>query len=182
MEKREVIISSDFKIETERLILRPWTLDDADRMFELNADPEVVKYTGNDAFKDKQEVIHLISGYEQYTKYNMRRWTVELKHNKEYLGWCGLKFIRADEIDLGFRFFRKHWGKGYATESAMAALHHGFETLALNKIFGRAVKENVRSLHVLKKLGMTYEKYFESHGYLCEQYIMTKETWKQMTK
>src|SRR5437016_1899286 len=115
-------VDSEFMLETERLIMRNWTLNDVDHLFELNSDPEVVKYTGNDSFKNKEEVLELISTYDQYKKYKMGRWMVELKDNKEYLGWCGLKFIHSDDIDLGYRFNRKHWGKGYATESSKAVL------------------------------------------------------------
>lgn len=171
--------ASEFKIETERLIMRHWTLDDVDNIFDLNADPEVIKYTGNDSFRNKDEVIEFITTYDQYKKYKMGRWTVERKPNKEYLGWCGLKFIQDDEIDLGYRFCKRHWGKGFATESSLAALHYGFHEMALKRIIGRAAKENVRSLRVLKKLDMAYEKDFDSHGFRCEQYFMTAEMWMQ---
>ena len=171
------MLNPEFLIETERLIMRNWTLDDAENLYQLNADPEVVRYTGNDSFRDKEEVIELISTYDQYKKYKMGRWNVELKHNKEYLGWCGLKFINDDDIDLGYRFNRHHWGFGYATESSKVVLQYGFEELSLKKIVGRAAKENVRSLHVLMKIGMAYEKDFDSHGYRCEQYFITPEMW-----
>ncbi len=176
------MLTPEFKIETDRLIMREWTLNDAVHLFDLNADPEVVKFTGNDAFRNKEEVIELIADYDQYQKYRMGRWTVELKPNKEYLGWCGLKFINEDEIDLGYRFMRHHWGKGYATESSLAALHCGFSELGLKKIIGRVAKQNVHSLHVLKKLGMAYEKDFDSHGYCSEQYFMTSKMWEQRTQ
>jgi ribosomal-protein-alanine N-acetyltransferase len=172
------IIRTEAITETERLILRKWTLDDVDSLFNLNSDPEVVKYTGNDAFKNKQEVIDLISNYEQYEKYNMGRWVVELKVTNEFLGWCGLKYV-DDEVDLGYRLLQQHWGKGYATESSVASLDYGFNRLGLKRIIGRAMKENVNSIHVLKKIGMKYEKNTNTFGHPHEQYFITDKMWKE---
>ena len=74
-------------------------------------------------------------------------------------GLCGLKFIDdLKEVDIGYRFHRKYWGSGYATESAAACLKHGFEKLSLKKIIGRAMKENIASIKVMEKIGMKFER------------------------
>jgi ribosomal-protein-alanine N-acetyltransferase len=172
------MIKQEFRLETERLILREWHLNDVDNLFELNSDPEVVKYTGNGAFKNKQEVIDLISNYSQYKKFNMGRWVVELKNTHEFLGWCGLKNVDG-EIDLGYRFMRKHWKRGYAFESSVASVNYGFTLPGLKKIIGRAMKENVNSIRVLKKLGMKYEMDTNTFGHPHEQYFINDEMWKQ---
>src|SRR6478735_466750 len=106
--------------ETERLLIRPAKMEDANLLFNLNSDPEVVRYTGDTSFKtllDAQEVIRdrMIA---QFEKYKMSRFMV-FRKDGEYLGWCGLKYFpETNEVDLGYRFFKKHWGKGYATESS----------------------------------------------------------------
>lgn len=59
---------------------------------------------------------------------------------------------------MGFRFFEEFWNKGFATESALACLHFGFNNLNLNKIIGRGLKENTTSINVLEKIGMIFSK------------------------
>lgn len=79
------------------------------------------------------------------------------KLNNEFIGWCGLKYPpELDEYDIGFRFFKKHWNKGYATEAANACLEIGFSKYDLEKIVGRALLENKASHRVLTKLSLEY--------------------------
>lgn len=145
-------------IETERLLLREFTLDDAELVYELNLDPEVIRYTG-DPVRDMahaQEVLeHTI--LPQYSLYNHGRWAVHIKPDLEFIGWCGLKTRpERNEIDLGYRFKRSAWGKGYATEAAWACINYGFEKLQLARIVGRAMPQNTASLKVLEKCDMQY--------------------------
>ncbi len=160
-------------IETERLFLRTFTEDDAPLIYELNLDPEVTRYTLDPvtglahAKKILEEVI-----LPQYALYNHGRWAVHLKSTLEFIGWCGLK-LRPDrnEVDLGYRFQKKYWGNGYATESAYACLKYGFEELSLHEIIGRALPENLGSIRVLEKCGMEYigEEYID--GLLHKNYF-----------
>ena len=93
----------------------------------------------------------------QYALYNHGRWAVLVKPDLQFIGWCGLKARpERDEIDLGYRFIKDAWGKGYATEAAFACLKYGFEQLGLKRIVGRAMPQNVASLRVLEKCGMQY--------------------------
>ena len=61
-----------------------------------------------------------------------------------------------DEYDIGFRFMKKHWNKGYATEAALACIEIGFNKFQMKSIVGRAMKENIASIKVLQKIGLTY--------------------------
>ena len=79
------------------------------------------------------------------------------------------------EVDVGFRFMRVHWGKGYATEAARASLQYGFNEYSLDRIVGRAMKENAASLRVLEKLGMRFQKEFEDEGAIWCQYQITPQ-------
>lgn len=143
-------------LETERLLLREITPEDAEIMFALNADPEVIRYTGDEAFESVAAAKHFLEEYRQvYRDYGYGRWGVVLKDNGTLVGWCGLRRYKKDEdADLGFRFFRKDWGKGYASESAMACVKYGIYELNLPNITGRARVENVASLRVLEKCGL----------------------------
>lgn len=149
-------------IETQRLLLRKLNPDDALFFFELNSNPNVIKYTGDKAFESIAEAEEFLKNYNDYQKNGYGRWAVIDKSNGEFLGWCGLKYDdNSKETDIGFRFFEKHWNNGFATESAKACLEYGFQTLLLKSIIGRAMAENTASIKVLEKLGLVFEKEFD---------------------
>ena len=149
-------------LKTERLLLRELTPDDAENLYKLNLNPNVIKYTGNSAFKDIDETREFLENYPDYKLNGFGRWAVIEKSNNQFLGWCGLKYDQnLDETDIGFRFFEEHWNKGFATESAKACLDYGFENLNLTSIIGRAMVENVASIKVLEKIGLSFKKEFD---------------------
>jgi len=114
-------------LETERFYLREMTLSDAKHLFLLNEDPDVTKYTGDNPFLNPTEAYRFLEKYDHYKKYGFGRWAVIDKTNEHFLGWCGLKYTeKLDEFDIGFRFFKKYWNNGYATESAKACMKLGF--------------------------------------------------------
>jgi RimJ/RimL family protein N-acetyltransferase len=150
-------------IETNRLILRTFSEEDAGLILELNADPEVTRYTG-DPIRDLDHAKQVLDRVilPQYALYNHGRWAVHVKPELDpiaigFIGWCGLKNRpERNEIDLGYRLMKKAWGKGYATEAAYACLKYGFEKLHLERIVGRAMPGNIASLRVLEKCQMQY--------------------------
>ncbi|MEO6167168.1 MAG: GNAT family N-acetyltransferase [Chitinophagales bacterium] len=149
-------------LETSRFYLRKFDPSDAHIFFDLNNDPEVVKYVGDGAFPSLADARKFLEDYDQYEKYGMGRWAVILKTTGEFTGWCGLKFqpelSPTGEVDLGYRFFRKHWGQKIASESAVACLDYGFSTLNLKRIIGRVMEGNTASVKVLEKCGMHFVK------------------------
>ncbi len=153
-------------------------MEDASSIFQLNSDPEVIRFTGDEAFKSVEEAAQLIRDYDQYKKYGYGRWTILSDDPSEYLGWCGLNYNKdTKETDIGFRLLRSQWGKGIATEAAAACLDYGFNQLGLDKIIGRAMKENQASVRVLVKTGMRFEKDFDAHGSKCVQFCKLKYIW-----
>lgn len=151
-------------IQTQRLILRPFEAQDASGLFDLNNDPEVLRYTGDVAFENLEAAEEFVRNYTVFADTKMGRWAVLKADSGEFVGWCGLKPHDEGYVDVGFRFLRKEWSKGYATESAIAMLDYGFEELNLNLIVGRVAAENLASVRVLEKLGMQYWKSSECHG------------------
>lgn len=140
-------------LETPRLLLREFEITDAENFYLLNSDHDVIRYTGDVAFKNLDEAKALIENYVPYKRDGYGRWTVVLKETKEILGWCGLRFIEdTKHIDLGYRFMKKYWNKGYATEAARACVEYGFQKLGMTEIIARAMKENLSSIEVMKKL------------------------------
>src|SRR5688572_877631 len=159
-------------IETERLLLRTFTELDATLIYELNLEPDVTRYT-HDPVKDIAHAKEILEKtiLPQYALYNHGRWAVHLKPNHEFLGWCGLKYrSEVNEIDLGYRFKTKAWGKGIATEAAYASIRYGFDKLDLQRIVCRAEIDNIASWKVLEKYGMTYIGDEKLDGYPVKTY------------
>lgn len=145
-------------LETNRLFLRTFSIDDAGLIYQLNAGPEITRYTG-DPIRDIKQAKEVLEKtiLPQYALYNHGRWAVHTNESGEFIGWCGLKARpERNEIDLGYRFMKNAWGKGYATEAAFACLNYGFKALHLKRIVGRAMPENIASIRVLEKCGMIY--------------------------
>ncbi len=153
-------------LQTERTIMRQLTTEDAEDFYALNLDPEVLKYTGDQPFANIQASIDFLKNYDQYEKYGVGRLAVIDKTTLQFLGWCGLKYSREkEEYDIGFRFHRKFWNRGYATETSQKSLHYAFTELGLEKIVGRAMKDNTASTKVLQKIGMTFKEDFDFNGH-----------------
>jgi len=159
-------------IETNRLLLRTFTEDDGALIYELNLDPDVIRYT-HDPIKDLAHASEILEKViiPQYVLNNHGRWAVHVRSTLEFLGWCGLKYrAELNEIDLGYRFKKEGWGNGYATEAAYASIQYGFEKLGLQRIVARAEIDNIGSWKVLEKCGMTYIRDEEVDGYAVKTY------------
>ncbi len=166
---------TNYILQSERTLLRYLTTKDAEHFYNLNLDPEVLKYTGDDPFKNIDAAKEFLEKYDQYKKYGVGRMAVIDKKTHEFLGWCGLKYSpELDEYDIGFRFFKKYWNKGYATETSKIFIDFGFHELQLNRIVGRAMIDNVASVKVLQKIGMTYSKEFDFDGHKGVVYSIIK--------
>ena len=163
-------------LETERLLLRPYKIEDAVGLFELNNDLEVMKYTGDVGFNSiadaEQYITDCISNPTgQLLKYNMGRLVVLDKRTQEFLGFCGIKTQDASQItDIGYRFKKKHWGKGYATEASEKVLEHGFEHHEKNQIIAHVHEYNYGSQRVAEKLGFHLDHRFLWDGLLPGRY------------
>lgn len=161
-------------LETERTILRNLTINDAEDFYALNLDKEVLKYTGDQPFENIEKAKNFLINYDQYQNYGVGRLAVIEKATSKFIGWCGLKYnSKKDEYDIGFRFFRAYWNKGFATETAKRCLDYGFKDLGIQRIVGRAMKENTSSIKVLEKNGMTFKETFDFDGHEGVIYELT---------
>lgn len=159
--------SSDLIIETERLIIRPFTMADVEATYAMNLDPEVSRYTGDGGVVSKAEIERRIAEniLGDYEKHGFGRWAVELKSEGEFIGFTGLKYLEdLDEVDLGFRFMQAYWGKGFATESGRACVNFGFDSLGLERIIAMVLPANGGSIRVLEKLNFSFEKEMVEDG------------------
>ncbi len=171
-------------LETERLLLRELVLEDQQDLFELDSDPAVHRYIENTPVKSIEEIVKVIEMLlQQYKENGIARWAVIDKETKECIGWSGLKYFK-DSLnnhihfyELGYRFKQKHWGKGFATESARAILSHGFQELNIKSIYAITHPENFNSKHVLQKLGFKFIEIFDYDGDPTCWFELTKRDW-----
>ena len=148
------------RLLTERLELRPLTLDDAGDYWPLVRDPDILHFVGESPCESLAAVREVLQKkpLADYAKYGFGRLAAIERATGRFVGWCGLKYVPAiDDVDLGYRFLPDCWGKGYATEAGAAALRYGFDALELPSIVGLVVPDNAASARVLQKLGMSFE-------------------------
>jgi RimJ/RimL family protein N-acetyltransferase len=151
-------VNRDFTLRTERQLLRPMTPDDAQGMFDLNGDPEVLRYTFDDPFASLEAARAFLVDYQHvYEREGFARFAAIDLSTGAYLGWCGLRRQPDGEVDLGYRYKRAAWGRGYATEASLASLRFGFEEARLTRIIARAHVDHAASIRVMQKVGMQFE-------------------------
>jgi len=144
-------------IETERMILRPFSIDDAKDFLELNSDPDVVRYAEKTVMKSLDEARQalLSAPLRDYEQYGYGRFAVILKPGEELVGFCGMKFLPELNLnELGYRLKKKCWGRGLATEAATATLRFARDTLELDYVIALILEGNTGSVRVAEKLGM----------------------------
>jgi ribosomal-protein-alanine N-acetyltransferase len=155
----------DMYIQTERLILRPYTMDELHELHQILSQKEVVKYLPEDvmSLEDTKRVLTwIIECYGKNTSENIVKFSVGVFHKEEckLIGWCGLGPLEFEpsEIEIYYGFSQDCWGKGFATEAAKAMLDYGFQVIGLNRIVAIVMPENVASKRVIEKMGMIYQK------------------------
>ena len=159
------------KLETERFFLREVDFCDENGMFELDSNPEVHKYLGSKPVTNIRQVRDYINNLkQQYLENGIARWAVIDKKTNEFIGWSGIKLIKesinnkTDFYEIGYRLKEKHWGKGIATETAVALIKYGFENLQTDRIYAICDIDNAGSKNVLLKSGLTLIESFDYDG------------------
>jgi RimJ/RimL family protein N-acetyltransferase len=145
-------------LTTPRLVLRTFRREDLPLYAALNADPEVARWLGGPLSREDSDDIASWAN-ELYATEGIGLLAVERHEDGAFLGMCGLHHQESypDDVEVGWRLAREHWGNGYATEAATAWLDHGFGPLALARIISITDHDNVRSLAVMQRLGMTFD-------------------------
>ncbi|MFD1630716.1 GNAT family N-acetyltransferase [Pseudopedobacter beijingensis] len=173
-------------IETERLILRELLPTDVEGIFELDSDPEVHQYLGNNPIKTREEAAEAIAFIrQQYTDLGIGRWAIIDKQTNEFIGWSGLKLVtdeynkHSNYYDLGYRLIKKYWGKGIATETAKAWLHYAFETLKVDAVYAMTDCGNAGSDKILKKVGLQLVESFVLDEIMHNWYTIDRESFEK---
>jgi ribosomal-protein-alanine N-acetyltransferase len=148
-------------METEHLILRPFTLDDAEDYLPLISLPAIIRYTGDTPASSVDEAREVLRTrpLRDYARHGYGRMAVIEKASGRLVGFSGLKYVdELGDADIGYRFLPDCWGKGYATESARIVMEQGRRQHGLRRIVATVHPENPASGRVLEKLGMRFER------------------------
>jgi RimJ/RimL family protein N-acetyltransferase len=152
-------------LETRRLRLREFDMSDADRLVELDSDPEVMRYISKGLPTPREVIVDKVlpAWLEFYSRPRpIGFWAVELRQGSEFLGWFHLRPDRMSppELELGYRLVRRAWGKGLASEGGRALLAAAFEDSDYAAISARTLVTNLASQRVMQKCGLSFEQHF----------------------
>jgi RimJ/RimL family protein N-acetyltransferase len=149
------------ELRTQRLVLRQWREADLEPFAALNVDPEVMRHfpalltrEQSDALAERERTLLARRGWGL--------WAVELVQGAPYIGFIGLAETRIDAhftpaVEVGWRLAREHWGNGYASEGARAAIGFAFDEVRLDEVISFTTTGNDRSRRVMERLGMTHD-------------------------
>jgi RimJ/RimL family protein N-acetyltransferase len=161
-------------LATERLCLRPATRDDLDVWLAISRDAEEAwwgepRSTIDDARANLQKHV------TNQERDGFSLWPVELRTTGEVIGLTGLQHLAdGPEIEVGYRFLRDHWGNGYATEAATAALRFGFDELELDQIVAVTMPANRASRRVMEKCGLAFVGVMQVYGAAQVKYVLSR--------
>ena len=170
-------------LETPRLLLRTFRRDDLPLYGALNADPEVARYLGGPLSREDSDDIAAWA-QECYAREGLGLLAVERREDGAFLGMCGLHHQQSypDDVEVAWRLAREHWGQGYATEAATGWLDHGFGVLDLPRVISITDPPNLRSLAVMRRLGMVFDHEAEivdmGTVFRAVVYAITREQWQ----
>lgn len=149
-------------IQTERLLLRHFTLDDAAAYWPLVSDPQVMRFLGGEQPQQTLDAVRDVlrtRPLRDYAVHGFGRMACIERSSGKLVGFCGLKRLEdIGEVDIGYRFIPESWGKGYATESARALIAHGIPAYGLHRVIAFVEPGNLASAKVLRKLGLSFER------------------------
>ena len=147
-------------LHTDRLTLRPFADTDADALFALHSNADVLRYWDAPPWRDRERAERFITACRQLAEDGTgARLAVDRASDGAFLGWCSLTRWNPDHrsASMGYCLEEAAWGHGYATEAARAVLQWAFHTLDLNRVQAETDTRNAASAHVLEKLGFVRE-------------------------
>ena len=180
-------------LETERLVLRRFTGADVDYLFDLDSDPEVMRFltggkpTPREVIRD-ETLPRILHYYERFAGFGF--WAAIERSTGDFLGWFEFRPQEGsgtDEAELGYRLRRSAWGRGYATEGSRALIRKGFSELGVRRVVAETMAVNIASRRVMEKAGLTLERTFhrswpnpiEGAEQGEVEYALTKADWER---
>ncbi|NVJ24578.1 MULTISPECIES: GNAT family N-acetyltransferase [Myxococcus] len=154
-------------LETERLVLRRVTREDAPFILVLVNEPAWLRFIGDRGVKTLEDAWGYITNgpHASYERHGFGLYLVERKSDGAPLGMCGLlKRDSLEYVDIGYALLPAYWGQGYAQEAVSATLAYAQKDLGLKRIAAIVSKDNASSIKVLERMGLRFEKYFRLPG------------------
>src|ERR1700689_1743727 len=180
-------------LETDRLVLRRFTLADVDNLVNLDADPDVMRFVTGGIPTSREEIEHeflpaFLGYYERYEGFGF--WAAIEKATGEFLGWFHFRpdeNCAPGEVVLGYRLRKSAWGKGYATEGSRALIRKGFTEFGVQRVVAEAMAVNTASRRVMEKAGLTLVRTFrqpwpgpiEGREFGDVEYALDKADWQR---
>lgn len=183
-------------LETQRLVLRRFTMADVDDLVSLDADPNVMRFVTGGIPTARDEIENevlpaFLAYYERFEGYGF--WAAIEKLTGEFLGWFHFRpreGASADEAELGYRLRQSAWGRGYATEGSRALIRKGFTELGVRRVVAEAMAVNLASRRVMEKAGLRLVRTFhqpwpypiEGDEFGGVEYALDKADWEQQAR
>lgn len=152
-------------LETDRTIIREFTIEDTNQAIEFYSDVDVMRFVGNGkGFSLEETEEFIIKMVDRYEEHGFSFWAVVSKRCNKLIGHCGLMLNRTTGIvEIGYTIAKQYWRQGYALETSRAVLSYGFNTLNLNEIVAFTKKINTPSQGMMKRLGMKFWKNYSKN-------------------
>lgn len=148
-------------LETQRLVLREFQSEDDRELAPILADPQVMRFSPTGVLSIAQTQQKIESFITCYKQFGFGKWAIVLRESNELIGYCGIavdQIDNRDEKELGYRLVSRFWGRGLATEAAIAAIQCGFNQFKLPYVLGIVERANTASVRVLEKTGMQFDR------------------------
>lgn len=168
------------RLETTRLILREFTLDDLEAFAYLMSDPEVMRFSLKGPLKGKEQAREYLQKLilDHYAKHGYGVYALIYKEDNCLIGYAGLISQNIDRVmqtELGYRLLPKYWGKGLATEACLAICQYAFNQIDIDHLISIIDPKNIRSVEVAKRIGMSFWKNALFHEIPVEIYSLKKQ-------
>ena len=163
--------------ETQRLVVRPRRIGDLNSCLAMDRDPAVLRYIDTPWSSPQEHRQFVVNRITRAYPAGLGYWSVVLKLvPAAFVGWVLLIPYDAvgPEIEIGWRFLRSAWGKGFATEASLPVLGHGFETLGLDRVVADIHPDNAGSLRVAEKLGLRFAGERKIKGKMLKSYALAR--------
>ncbi len=164
-------------LETERLILRPITMDDADATYAYAIDPVSSEFMPWEVHRSMADTIaYLETIPKDYAARERISFAMVLKSTGEFIGSCGFHHIllKYHSIRIGYLLIPSQWGKGYMTEAVREMIRFAFDEMGMHRVEATCDYDNIRSARVMERCGMTLEGVFRDHEVRQGKFVSTK--------